>query len=159
MTPLGFSTIPCRNPMTTATARDSTERRALTRWRHASDGSTAGGCGGWGCRPLGASEGSLSAFDAVGAHTDNARSAGAEELEPAVYAYILIQTAVGKQADVSSEIARLDGVISADPVTGPYDVIVRSESDTLDDLGRGILAKIEAVEGITRTLTCPIVSF
>jgi DNA-binding Lrp family transcriptional regulator len=76
-----------------------------------------------------------------------------------VYAYILIQTAVGRQADVSSEIARLEGVISADPVTGPYDVIVRAESETLDEMGRGVLSRIEGVDGITRTLTCPIVSF
>ena len=76
-----------------------------------------------------------------------------------MYAYILIQTAVGRQGDVSTEIARLEGVLAADPVTGPYDVIVRAEAGTLDELGRGVLARIEAVDGITRTLTCPIVSF
>jgi DNA-binding Lrp family transcriptional regulator len=76
-----------------------------------------------------------------------------------VYAYILIQTAVGKQGDVSTEIGRLDGVISADPVTGPYDVVVRAESGSLDEMGRGVLSRIEAIEGITRTLTCPVVTF
>jgi len=76
-----------------------------------------------------------------------------------VYAYILIQTAVGKQGDVSAEISRLDGVLSADPVTGPYDVIVRAESRSLDEMGRGVLSRVEEVEGITRTLTCPIVTF
>ena len=74
-------------------------------------------------------------------------------------AYILIQTAVGRQGDVSIEVGRLDGVLFADPVTGPYDVIVRAESKTLDELGRKVLSRIESVEGITRTLTCPIVSF
>ena len=76
-----------------------------------------------------------------------------------VYAYILVQTAVGKQGDVSVDIGRLDGVVSADPVTGPYDVIVRAEARNLDDLGRKVLTKIEGIEGITRTLTCPIVTF
>ena len=76
-----------------------------------------------------------------------------------MFSYILIQTAVGKQGEVSSQIARLDGVLSADPVTGPYDVVVRAESRTLDELGRKVLARIEAIEGITRTLTCPIVTF
>ena len=76
-----------------------------------------------------------------------------------MYAYILIQTAVGKQADVSTEITRLDGVLSADPVTGPYDVIVRAEARSLDELGRKVLSRIEGVDGITRTLTCPIVTF
>ena len=76
-----------------------------------------------------------------------------------MYAYILIQTAVGRQADVSTEVGRLEGVISADPVTGPYDVVVRAESRSLDELGRGILSRIEGVDGITRTLTCPVVTF
>jgi DNA-binding Lrp family transcriptional regulator len=76
-----------------------------------------------------------------------------------MHAYILIQTAVGRQGDVSTEIARLPGVVDADPVTGPYDVVVRAEARSLDDLGRKVLTQIEAIDGITRTLTCPVVSF
>jgi DNA-binding Lrp family transcriptional regulator len=74
-------------------------------------------------------------------------------------AYILIQTAVGRQGDVSSEIARIDGVVDADPVTGPYDVVVLAKAGSLDELGRKVLSQIEAIDGITRTLTCPVVSF
>ena len=40
---------------------------------------------------------------------------------------------------------------------GPYDVIVRAEADSVDDLGRLVVARIQAIEGITRTLTCPVV--
>jgi len=76
-----------------------------------------------------------------------------------MYAYILIQTAVGRQGDVSAEIARINGVIEADPVTGPYDVVVRAEARSLDELGRKVLSQIEAIDGITRTLTCPVVTF
>jgi len=76
-----------------------------------------------------------------------------------MHAYILIQTAVGRQGDVSAEIARLDGVMEADPVTGPYDVVVLAEARSLDELGRRVLTKIEGIDGITRTLTCPVVSF
>ena len=75
-----------------------------------------------------------------------------------MYSYILIQTAVGRQGDVSNQIVRLDGVLSADPVTGPYDVVVRAEARSLDELGRTVLSRIEAIEGITRTLTCPIIT-
>ena len=75
----------------------------------------------------------------------------------AVQAYILIQTEVGKAAQVSSEVHGIAGVTSADDVTGPYDVIVRAEAKTVDDLGKLVVAKIQAVEGITRTLTCPVV--
>ncbi|GAB3685680.1 Lrp/AsnC ligand binding domain-containing protein [Saccharopolyspora dendranthemae] len=74
-----------------------------------------------------------------------------------VQAYILIQTEVGKAAAVAGEIAGSTGVISAEDVTGPYDVIVRAEAENVDLLGKMVVAKIQNVEGITRTLTCPVV--
>lgn len=75
-----------------------------------------------------------------------------------VQAYILIQTEVGKAADVAREIAGIEGVATVDDVTGPYDVIVRAESSNVDDLGKLVVAKVQGVEGITRTLTCPVVN-
>lgn len=74
-----------------------------------------------------------------------------------VNAYILIQTEVGKAAQVAKEVSAIKGVTSAEDVTGPYDVIVRAEAKNVDDLGKLVVAKIQAVEGITRTLTCPVV--
>jgi DNA-binding Lrp family transcriptional regulator len=74
-----------------------------------------------------------------------------------VNAYILIQTEVGKAAAVAAAIAELDGVASAEDVTGPYDVIVRAEAEDVDELGKLVVAKVQAVTGITRTLTCPVV--
>jgi DNA-binding Lrp family transcriptional regulator len=74
-----------------------------------------------------------------------------------VQAYILIQTEVGKAATVASQIASLPGVTLAEDVTGPYDVIVRAEAESVDELGKLVVAKVQAVEGITRTLTCPVV--
>ena len=74
-----------------------------------------------------------------------------------VQAYILIQTDVGKAADVAKAIAAVKGVTMAEDVTGPYDVIVRAEARNVDELGKLVVAKVQAVEGITRTLTCPVV--
>lgn len=74
-----------------------------------------------------------------------------------VQAYIFIQTEVGRAAEVSREIAAIEGVKSAEDVTGPYDVIAQAEAKTIDDLGKLVVTKIHAVEGITRTLTCPVV--
>ena len=74
-----------------------------------------------------------------------------------VQAYILIQTDVGKAADVAKAIAQVSGVTLAEDVTGPYDVIVRAEAKNVDELGKLVVAKIQGVEGITRTLTCPVV--
>ncbi len=56
-----------------------------------------------------------------------------------VTAYILIQTEVGKAAQVARDIVEIKGVQQAEDVTGPYD------------------ARVQAVDGITRTLTCPVV--
>ena len=74
-----------------------------------------------------------------------------------VEAYILVQTEVGKAADVAAHIGKIAGVTQAEDVTGPYDVIVRAQSDNVDDLGRLVTSQIQAVPGITRTLTCPVV--
>ncbi len=74
-----------------------------------------------------------------------------------VQAYILIQTDVGRAASVASSIAGLEGVAMAEDVTGPYDVIARVEAQTVDELGKLVIAKIQDVEGITRTLTCTVV--
>jgi DNA-binding Lrp family transcriptional regulator len=74
-----------------------------------------------------------------------------------VHAYILVQTEVGKAAEVAARISAIAGVTQAEDVTGPYDVIVRAQAENVDDLGRLVVAQIQAVEGITRTLTCPVV--
>jgi DNA-binding Lrp family transcriptional regulator len=72
-------------------------------------------------------------------------------------AFILIQTEVGKSSHVTNEVKKLSGVTTVDAVTGPYDVIVRAEGKNLDSLSQAVLVKIQEVDGVTRTLTCPIV--
>ncbi|HEY7857482.1 MAG TPA: Lrp/AsnC ligand binding domain-containing protein [Candidatus Nanopelagicales bacterium] len=74
-----------------------------------------------------------------------------------VQAYILIQTEVGKAASVATRIGELSGVTQAEDVTGPYDVIVRAEAASMDELGELVVKQVQSVEGITRTLTCPVV--
>ena len=76
----------------------------------------------------------------------------------AVSAYILIQTEVGKAAQVATEVRVIDGVVAADDVTGPYDVIARAEAATMDDLGKMVVSRVQMIEGNTRTLTCPVVN-
>jgi DNA-binding Lrp family transcriptional regulator len=75
-----------------------------------------------------------------------------------VQAYVLIQTEVGKAATVATEVRALDGVVAADDVTGPYDVIARAESESVDELGRMVVSRIQRIDGITRTITCPVVN-
>ncbi|MGC8511549.1 MAG: Lrp/AsnC family transcriptional regulator [Acidimicrobiales bacterium] len=74
-----------------------------------------------------------------------------------VSAYVLIQTEIGRAASVAEAARRVEGVISADDVTGPYDVIVRARSTSMDHLGGLVVSRLQTIEGITRTLTCPVV--
>jgi DNA-binding Lrp family transcriptional regulator len=76
----------------------------------------------------------------------------------AVSAYVLIQTEVGKAAGVATQMREIAGVVVADDVTGPYDVIARVEADSIDELGRLVVTHVQSIEGLTRTLTCPVVN-
>ncbi|MDP9300666.1 MAG: Lrp/AsnC ligand binding domain-containing protein [Actinomycetota bacterium] len=76
-----------------------------------------------------------------------------------ITAYVLIQAEVGSSADVGAKIARIEGVKSADVVTGPYDVIAVVGAASMDELGKLVVAKIQVVDGVTRTLTCPVIRF
>jgi DNA-binding Lrp family transcriptional regulator len=73
-----------------------------------------------------------------------------------VSAYILIQTEVGKAAQVTEQVRGIEGVAVVDPVTGPYDVVARAEAADLDMLAKGTVMPMQELDGITRTLTCPI---
>jgi DNA-binding Lrp family transcriptional regulator len=73
-------------------------------------------------------------------------------------AYVLVQTEMAQSAKVATRLAQIEGVTAANEVTGPYDVIATVQAPDVVVLGRDVLAKVQAVEGITRTITCPVVS-
>jgi DNA-binding Lrp family transcriptional regulator len=75
-----------------------------------------------------------------------------------VHAYVLIQTDVGKAAQVAHQLGRIAGVSVAEGVTGPYDVIAQAEATSMDELGRMVVRDMQQIEGITRTITCPVVT-
>ena len=74
-----------------------------------------------------------------------------------VQAYILIQTELGRAALAAAAIAEISGESSSEEVSGPYDVIVRVETTDAGRLTEDIVPQIQKVDGITRTLTCPVV--
>lgn len=76
-----------------------------------------------------------------------------------ITAYVLVQAEVGKGASVSKQVAAISQVRSAEVVTGPYDMIALAEAESIDELGRLVVAKIQAVDGVARTLTCPVIRF
>ena len=73
-----------------------------------------------------------------------------------VEAYVLIQTEIGKPPQVADAVSKISGVTSAVVVTGPYDVVARLTAADMSSLGTLTASRIQAVEGITRTLTCPV---
>ncbi|MFM7718767.1 MAG: Lrp/AsnC ligand binding domain-containing protein [Actinomycetota bacterium] len=74
-----------------------------------------------------------------------------------VSAYILIQTEVGRASHVVRELSGMADVVAVDNVTGPYDVIARGQGKDLDELAKKVVMPIQSVDGVTRTLTCPVI--
>ena len=72
-------------------------------------------------------------------------------------AYVLIETEVGKIAHGAQALSDLDGVQVAEDLVGPYDAIARVQAPGLDQLGRLVAARIQVVDGVTRTLTCMVI--
>lgn len=75
-----------------------------------------------------------------------------------VKCYILIQTDAGHVKDVVRTASDIPGVVSAEELMGPYDVILSVEAETLDDLTRNVVNRVQLIDGIHRSLTCPVIS-
>ena len=73
-----------------------------------------------------------------------------------MHAYILVQTEVGRAAGVTEQARSIEGVTEAHEVMGSYDVIIKATVEQLDQLGPTVVHKVQAIQGITRTITCPV---
>jgi DNA-binding Lrp family transcriptional regulator len=71
-------------------------------------------------------------------------------------AFILLQVHAGTDAKVARRVAELPGVLAVSVVTGPHDIVVKAEADSIEELGKRILRPMSEIEGIARTLTCPV---
>ena len=69
-------------------------------------------------------------------------------------AFVLIETVSSRIKEVASTLQQIEGIKSADCVTGPYDVIAVVEGKNLNEIGSLITDKIQDVAGISRTVTC-----
>lgn len=74
-----------------------------------------------------------------------------------VSAYVFVLTDMDKTAAVADAIREISGVVDVDVVTGPYDVIVKASAETMDELGRMVVGRVQKVPGINRTITSPVV--
>ena len=73
-----------------------------------------------------------------------------------IVAYILIQTEVGKAAVVAAALGGLPGVLEAASVAGPYDVIARAQARDIDELAKLAASQVQALDGVTPTMSCPV---
>jgi DNA-binding Lrp family transcriptional regulator len=69
-------------------------------------------------------------------------------------AYILIDAAVGRNAEVAEELRALPGVLSADMTSGPYDIIALVTGEDLSAVGNLVTGEIHSITGINPTVTC-----
>ena len=60
-------------------------------------------------------------------------------------------------AHVAQALSDLDGMSLAEDLAAPYDVIARAQAPGLNQLGRLVVAPSQAVDGVTRTLTCMVI--
>ena len=70
--------------------------------------------------------------------------------------FIFIETAVGKTREVVPAVQKCEGVVSADAVTGPYDIVAIVEGTDLNAVGDMVTGTIHGIPGITRTVTCVV---
>ena len=68
--------------------------------------------------------------------------------------YILVKTRIGEAAAVARSLREVAGVVGADAVIGPYDVVVQARVDDAQSLGRLVAFDVHATPGVTVTLTC-----
>jgi len=74
-----------------------------------------------------------------------------------IAAYILIQTEAGKAATVAAALRDLPGISETASLAGPYDVIARTQAGTIDELAKLVTSQVQALDGVSRTMSCPVV--
>lgn len=71
-----------------------------------------------------------------------------------VRAYVLITATAGKALEVVNSLHGQQGILQADAITGEYDVIVHVEAEDVPGIGRLIVDKVQAADGVFKTITC-----
>jgi DNA-binding Lrp family transcriptional regulator len=74
-----------------------------------------------------------------------------------IKAYVLIQTEIGEAPNVATEVRAVEAVTLAVVIAGPYDVLACVAAEDVNSLGKLAVSVIQAVPGVIRTLTCPVV--
>ncbi len=76
----------------------------------------------------------------------------------AVSAYIMVDVAGDHTKSAYQTITRIPLVKQVDAVTGPFDLVVQIEADTLESLNELVLSRIRGVDGVVKTSTAIILN-
>src|SRR5438046_1736453 len=76
----------------------------------------------------------------------------------AMEGFVFIQAQIGCAEEAARRVATLEGILSLEVVTGPYDIVARARRDCEHGLVSCLEEEIEALTGITRVLVCPLAS-
>lgn len=75
-----------------------------------------------------------------------------------VYAYVLITVSIGKIKEVIDAVKKIEGVIEADVITGPYDAIAKIKANDLGELTKTVIQQIHYIDGVIDTTTAIVSS-
>ena len=73
-------------------------------------------------------------------------------------AYVLVQSAIGHEMEVLSELLKVQFVKEAKGTFGYYDILVKIESDSEKEIGNIITKKIRKVKDVNTTTTLSVIS-
>ncbi len=69
-------------------------------------------------------------------------------------AFILIETEVGMSQQVVDTLRSMNGILSADVVTGLFDVIALIETADMTAMAEIVTGQAQGVRGVKHTITC-----
>ncbi len=69
-------------------------------------------------------------------------------------AFILIETEVGRSQAVVDTLRSMNGILSADVVTGLFDVIALIETADMTAMADIVTGQVQGIRGVVRTITC-----
>ena len=72
-------------------------------------------------------------------------------------AYMFINSMRGQSIALTRSIRSVGGVLSADAITGDYDIVVSVDVKDLTEL-RTAMAGVQALDGVLKTTTCMVLS-
>ncbi len=72
--------------------------------------------------------------------------------------YVFVDTEVGKGQEVRETLLRTEGIVAADLVMGPHDLVVTVEQPTIEDVGRVVVRDLHGTPGVKNTVTMIVIN-